>query len=94
MWLWHKILCHVNFENMVKINRKKRESGLLNLKKLDNTLCKECQLGKMKKSSFSRKSYTYNYIMELVHIDLYGPTRVYSYYVDRYLYYLWMIIQG
>jgi hypothetical protein len=38
--LWHKLLLHANFENMVKNRRKKRVRGLQNLKKLKNALCK------------------------------------------------------
>lgn len=39
-WLWHKRLCHVNFENMVKICRNKRVRDLPNLQKSKNAMCK------------------------------------------------------
>lgn len=51
VWLWHKRLCHVNFDNLVSINKMKRVRGFPKLKKLDNVICKQCQLGNMKKSS-------------------------------------------
>ena len=34
-WLWHRRLCHVNFDNMVKIRKLKRVRGIPSLKKLD-----------------------------------------------------------
>ena len=39
-WLWHRRLCHVNFDNMVKIRRFKKVRGIANLKKPDVGLCK------------------------------------------------------
>ena len=47
-------------------------------------LCKQCQLGKMTKSSFKSNTYTTNDILELVHIDLCGPISVKSYPGDQY----------
>ena len=56
-WLWHKILCHVNFDNMVMIRKFKKVRGIPNLKKPDIGLCKNCQIGKMGKTSFKSKNY-------------------------------------
>ena len=33
-WLWHKRLCHVNFENLVKISKNRRVRGIPSLKNL------------------------------------------------------------
>ena len=85
VWLWHKRLCHVNFDNLIRINKMKKVRGLPKLKKSDNTMCKQCQLGKMKKSSFKSKTHTFNEVLELVHTDLYGPIEVQSYKGDRYI---------
>ena len=52
MWLWHKRLCHVNFDNLISINNMKKVRGFPNPKNLDNVMCKQCQLDKMTKSSF------------------------------------------
>lgn len=41
-WFWHKRLSHVNFDNMIKISKKKRVRGLPNLSKLDHVMCHEC----------------------------------------------------
>ena len=34
-WLWHKRLCHVNFDNLIKIRKKKRVRGIPSLRKPD-----------------------------------------------------------
>ena len=39
-WLWHKMLCHVNFDNLVKIRKNKRVRGIPSLRKVDMGLCK------------------------------------------------------
>ena len=40
VWLWHKRLCHVNFDNLVSINKMKKLRGLPKLKKPKNTMYK------------------------------------------------------
>ena len=59
--------------------------GFPKLKKPDNMMCKQCQLGKMTKSSFKSKTYTSKGILEILHIDLCGPTKVQSYRGDKYI---------
>ena len=76
MCLWHKRLCHVNFDNLISISKMKKVKGLPKLKKPDNTMCKQCQLGKMTKSSFKSNTYTSKEVLELVHIELCGPIEV------------------
>ncbi|GLJ33801.1 hypothetical protein SUGI_0679410 [Cryptomeria japonica] len=83
-WIWHRRLYHVNFDSIVKASKIKVVRGLPVLKKLDNTLCRECQLGKMSSSTFKGKSFTANNLLDLVHTDLYGPMKTRSVQVDRY----------
>ena len=85
VWLWHKRLYHVNCDNLISINIMKKVRGLPKLKKPDNTMCKQCQLGKMTKSSFKSKTYTSKEVLELVHADLCGPIEVQSYKGDKYI---------
>jgi hypothetical protein len=40
-----------------------------------NTLCKHCQQGKETKTKFKSKEYSTTRPLEIVHIDLVGPTR-------------------
>ena len=41
VWLWHKRLCHVNFDNLVSISNMKKVRGFPKLKKLDKIMCKQ-----------------------------------------------------
>lgn len=84
VWLWHKRLCHVNLESMISISKMKRVNGFPKLKKPDNVIYKQCQLGKMIESSFKSKTHTSNGILELVHIYLCGPNDVQIYKDDKY----------
>ena len=84
IWLWHKRLCHVNFDNFLSFSKMKRVRGFPKLKKSKNAMWKQCQLGKMTKSSFKSKSYSSNEILELFHIDLCGPIGVQSYFGDTF----------
>ena len=42
VWLWHKRLYHVNFDNLVSISNMKKVRGFPNLKKPNNMICKQC----------------------------------------------------
>ena len=49
------------------------------MKKEDVGLCKNCQIGKMGKTSFKNKNYQTEYVLEIVHINLCGPIEIQSY---------------
>ena len=55
-FLWHKILCHVNFESIVNVEKKKCLRGLTPITKPNNATCKDYQLGKLVSSRFLNKS--------------------------------------
>ena len=62
IWLWHKRLCHVNFDNMGKIRKFKKVRDLPSLKKLDMGLCKNSQIEKwetlvLKEKAISLKKF-------------------------------------
>ena len=61
---------------MVGIIKIKKLRGFPKLKKPNNAMCKQCQLGKMTKSSFKGKTYTTSHILELVHTELCGTIDV------------------
>ena len=42
VWLWHKRLCHVNFDNLVTISKMKKVRGLPKLKILETVNCRKC----------------------------------------------------
>ena len=85
-WLWHKRLCHVKFNNLIKIRRKKTLGGIPCLRKPDMSLCKNCQISKMRKKIFKNKDYHFEEVLELVHTDLCGPIEIESYNGDKYIY--------
>jgi hypothetical protein len=45
-WLWHKRMGHINFDNLVKINRREAVREIPEISKPTNTLCKHCLQGK------------------------------------------------
>ena len=92
IWLWHRRLCHVNFDNMVKIRKIKRVRGIPSLKKPNVGLCKNYQIGKMGKTSFKSKKYQSEEVLEIVHIDLCGPIGIESYSGEKFFIFLLMII--
>lgn len=83
-WLWHKRFFHVNLDNLIKISKSSIFRGLPHLVKLDNVLCKDCQMGKMTFVSFKSKSFSLENILDLVHTDLCGPMRNKRYFGDKY----------
>ena len=85
VWLWHKRLCHVNFDKLISIINMKKVRGVPKPKNPDNVICKQCRLGKMTKSSFKSKTYTFKQLLEIFHTNLCGPIEVHSYKGDRYI---------
>ena len=61
----------------------KRVGGLSRLRKPNKVMWKQCQMGKMTKSSFKRNTYNFDDISELFHTDLGGPIGVKIYYDDK-----------
>ena len=72
-WLWHGRLGHVNFDNLVKISNIGVVRGLPRLAKIDNIICKSCQLGKQTRVHFKSKEFNTSRQLELLHADVCGP---------------------
>ena len=86
--LWHKRFGHVNFKHMSKISKNDSVNGLPKMS-FKNNFCDACQQGKMHKSSFKSKNViSTNRPLELIHIDLFGPSRVASLNGSRYAFVL------
>ena len=73
----------INIDSLISISNMKRVRGLPKLKKQYNIICKQCQSGKMTKSRFKSKAYTFKEILEIVHTNLCGPIEVQSYKGDK-----------
>ena len=74
----------MNFNNLIEIKKLKRVRGIPILNKNDMGLCKNCQIGKMGKTSFKSKNYHSEEVLGLVHTDLCGPIGIESYSGDKF----------
>ncbi|KAI4295042.1 hypothetical protein MLD38_040690 [Melastoma candidum] len=77
--LWHRRLGHSNFKLLSKLVKKDLVKGLPNIRFEHDSFCEACSLGKQTKSSFkSKNEVSTSQPLELLHMDLFGPTRVQS----------------
>ncbi|GJR61348.1 putative ribonuclease H-like domain-containing protein [Tanacetum coccineum] len=77
--LWHRRLGHINFKTMNKLMRGNLVRGLpLKLYENDNS-CVACQMGKQHKASCKTKLVSsISHPLQMLHMDLFGPTFVRS----------------
>jgi hypothetical protein len=73
--LWNRIMGHINFDNIVKVNKKEAVKEIIQITNPTNTLCKDCQRGKQPKTKFKSEEYSMAIPLEIMHIDLIGQTR-------------------
>ena len=78
IWLWHRRLGHLNFDNLLKISKKEAVRDLPKIVKPLNSICKHCQHGKQTRSSFKTKEHMTSRPLEIMHTNLYGSTRTKS----------------
>jgi len=79
IWLWHMRLCHIHMHHLNKLNRKQLVEGLPKLKFEKDRICEAGQRGKQTKVSFKPKNYiSTKRPLELLHMDLFGPSRTMS----------------
>jgi transposase InsO family protein len=83
-WLWHRIMGHMHFDNLVKVSKREVVREMPQITKATNTLCKHCQQGKQTKTRFKSKEYSTTKPLEIVHIDLVGPTTTKGLKFERY----------
>ena len=66
---------HINMYHLNHLVRKDLVIGLPKLKFEKNKLCEACQKGKQVKNSFQSKNFvSTSKPLELLHIDLFGPS--------------------
>jgi transposase InsO family protein len=66
---------HINFENLVKLNKTRAVRDMPRISKSTDIICKPYQQEKQTRVSFKTKEYSTSKPLELVHTDLCGPTR-------------------
>ncbi|GKE29779.1 putative ribonuclease H-like domain-containing protein [Tanacetum coccineum] len=77
--LWHKILGHVNFKNINKFVKGHLVRGLPSIVFVNDHTCVACKKGKQHKASYKAKlERTIRKLLELFHMDLFGPDSVES----------------
>jgi transposase InsO family protein len=74
-WLWHRRLGHVGMKQLNKILKYDLVVGLKDVKFEKDKLCSACQAGKQVANSHPTKSVmSTTRPLELLHMDLFGPT--------------------
>ncbi|GJY46537.1 putative ribonuclease H-like domain-containing protein [Tanacetum coccineum] len=77
-WLWHHRLSHLNFGTINDLTRLELVDGLPKFIYGKDHLCSACERGKSKKASHLLKLVSSDHSkLELLHMDLCGPMRVY-----------------
>jgi hypothetical protein len=75
---------HIHFDNLVKFIKREAFGEIPKITKPNNTLCKHCQQGNKTKNKFKSKEYSTTIPLEIVHIDLVGPTTKNGLKCDKY----------
>ncbi|GJV47766.1 putative ribonuclease H-like domain-containing protein [Tanacetum coccineum] len=84
---WHRRLGHVNFKNLNKLVKGNLVRGLPSKIFQNDHTCVACQKGKQHKASCKAKSVSFiSQHLQLLHMDLFGPTSVRS--LNHKTYYL------
>ncbi|GJV57326.1 putative ribonuclease H-like domain-containing protein [Tanacetum coccineum] len=85
--LWHRRLGHINFKTMNKLVRENLVRGLPSKLFENDHTCVACQKGKQHKASCKTKLVSsISQPLQMLYIDLYGPTSVRS--INHKIYYL------
>jgi hypothetical protein len=76
IWLWHRRLGHLNFYHLIKLKNLEAVKDLSRISKPQDSMCKPYQVGKLTRTRFKSKSFTSTKKpLQLVHMDLCGPSR-------------------
>ena len=75
-WLWHKRISHIHMNHLNKLVSNELVHGLPKLKFEKEHVCEACQKGKQTRKSFNLKNcVSTSKPLELLHMDLFGPSR-------------------
>ncbi|WVZ88670.1 hypothetical protein U9M48_035162 [Paspalum notatum var. saurae] len=74
-WLWHRRLGHVGMNTLKKVMKKDLVCGLKDITFEKDKLCSACQAGKQVANTHPSKTFiSTSRPLELLHMDLFGPT--------------------
>ena len=84
--LWHQRFDHANYKQVAKVSKLEAVEGLPKFGKVEKTMCSACQMGKRTKASHQKVNViATSQCLELLHVDLMGPTRTKSLGGKRYI---------
>ena len=84
--LWHQRMGHASYEHQSIVSKHESVLGMPTLSRVSNVVCGPCQLGKQTKAKhLSTQTSTTSRPLELLHLDLMGPTRTESLGGKRYI---------
>ena len=67
---------HLNFNNIINLRNNEAVKDLQKISNPYDFVCKSCQMGKLTRTQFKSKNFTStNKPLQLVHMDLCGPSR-------------------
>ena len=90
--MWHKRFGHLNFKLLSRLSKHDLVRGLPKNEFKVDSLCDECQLGKLRRNSFKLKDMiSTSKPLELLHLDLFGPSQILSINHSRYVF---VIVDG
>ena len=75
-WLWHRRLAaHIGMSSLKKLMKNDLVRGLKDVKFEKDKLCSACQAGKQVANTHPTKAFmSTTRVLELLHMDLFGPT--------------------
>jgi hypothetical protein len=73
--LWNRRMGHLRFDNLIKASKKEVVKEMTKVIKPSNHVCKHYQLGKHTRVRFKTKNHSRSKPLEIVRIDLCGPSR-------------------
>jgi hypothetical protein len=77
--LWHKRLGHLNYSDLHKLSKRNAILDLPSIDKVDQAICGPCQIGKQTRAAHKKTFGIHtSRNLELLHMDLMGPTRTES----------------
>ena len=77
--LWHQQFGHANYKQVAKVSKLEAMIGLPKFGKIEKNFCGPCQLGKQTKLNHPKVNVVAtSHPLELLHVDLMGPTRTKS----------------
>ena len=84
--LWHQRFRHANYKQVAKVSKLEAVVGLTKFGKIEKNVCGPCQMGKQTKSAHPKVNVVAtSRPLELLHVDLMGPTRTESMGRKRYI---------